>query len=184
MNLNDAFVEDDDSRLNQLGNKKKKCNGNRSNQRFRRKWRERGMNQEAVEALLKRRKEDKEKTNRRDDYFSSLTDDVHGQPSDRLQQRTTVYTSFSKRKRDVSLQELQSHATIPKSTSSLSMSQSVQKKMKEGSKTVLPQIEESTNTTNKNYRSVRWLRLISNSMLMILDDRCIWNERPRCFFNR
>lgn len=183
MNLNDAFVEDDDSRLNPLETKKK-CHGNRSDQRFRRKWRERGMDQGAIEELLKRRKENTDKHNRRDDYISGVTDDVIGQGSDRLQQRTTVNSHLSKRKRDASLQELQSHATIPKSTSSLSMSQPVAKKMKEGSKAVLPRIEEMTNTTNKNYRSVCLLLFISNNMPTILDDRCTWNERPRCFLKR
>ena len=183
MNLNDAFVEDDDSRLNQL-EKKKKCHGNRPDQRFRRKWRERGMDQGAIEELLKKRKENQQKHTRRDYYISSVTDDVLGQPSDRMQQTTTANTHLSKRKRDVSLQELQSHATIPKSTSSLSMCQPAPKKMKDGSKTVLPRIEESTNATNKNYRSVRLLVLIVNSKLMILDDRCIWNERPQCFSKR
>jgi hypothetical protein len=84
--------------------KKKKCHGNRKDQRFRRKCRVRGMNPREIERLLKKQK----------------------------QMTTTVnQNNFNKRKRDISTQDFRSSSVIPKSTSSISMSrQVVTKKMK------------------------------------------------------
>ena len=138
----------------------KKFHGNRKDQRFRRKWRARGMEPAKIEKLLRKRKKIKKRTL---GYIRSFANDFEetttvskeiSSPRMELSKQplrattttiTTTTTNLNKRKRDISLQKLKSHLTIPKSTSSISIKQPLSKKVKKPKKKTIkiPKIIEN-----------------------------------------
>lgn len=167
MDISDTIIIDESQVLNQ--SKKKKCHGNRRDQRFRRKCRARGMKSTKIEKLLDQKKRTNIKNNRKQGYIRHVTNEHHKATttvannisvpprSDPYKQITTMNTNLNKRKRDASLQELKSSLTIPKSTSSISIVQPLSKKMNcqrtTTTTTMIPVIQEN-NDINKNYRLV------------------------------
>ena len=132
MDVNDTHIQVDLPLLDQQNKKKRKCHGNRRDQRFRKKCRARGMKSVKIEQLLNKHKQVEKKNNRSTDYVQHVTDDnsktatvqvsnedfvTGNNPS---KSTTTTGTNFSKRKRDVSLQGLKSKSVISKSVSSIS----------------------------------------------------------------
>jgi len=166
MNVNDTNIQNDDRQLllNQQQNKKK-CHGNRRDQRFRRKCRVRGMKPAKIAKLLNKNKQINQKNNRINDYIRHLANEnrkptttvsnkVSDQRSDLLkQQMATTTTNLNKRQRDISLNELKSNSTMPKSISSISIMQPLPKKIKKKQMTN-PIVQEDNNSINKNYRFV------------------------------
>ena len=164
MDTSDNNVRDNRQSLNQL--KKKMCHGNRRDQRFRRKCRARGMKPEEIAKLLNKHKQIEKKKNRRIHHITSVTskntettttvsNKVPIPRSDSSKQVSTMNSNLNKRKRDASLYELKSKSVIPKSTSSISIVQSLSKKMKKKQKTTMnPIITEYNSSINKNYRLV------------------------------
>lgn len=128
MNVNDGNTQQQQSRT-------KKCHGNRSNQRFRRKCRARGMKAGKIEKFLQHRKENANTTDR-------LTTNNFNRQSVAVL-ATTVASGFNhKRKRDISVQDFKSQSTsaISKSISSISILQPSLKKAK---------TDKNLTTTNK-----------------------------------
>ena len=168
MNVNDANIQDN----RQLPNPRqppKKCHGNRKDQRFRKKCRASGMKPEAIEKLLNQLKQTGKESNRRNEYITKMINEntdattitskkALDQPSHHLKRTTTITTTnpnLYKRKRDVSLQELKTSSTIPKSTSSISIVEPLSKKMKNKRRTIMkPILKENKKNINKNYRFV------------------------------
>ena len=161
MDINDTNIQADRPLLNQQNNKKRKCHGNRRDQRFRRKCRARQMKSVKIEQLLKKHKQVEKKSNRRTDYIEHVTDDnskttttvsneesvARSNPSKSM---TTTGTNFNKRKRDVSLQELKSKSIIPKSISSISIGQPLLKKKKKKITDTITTTTTSITTDNMN----------------------------------
>lgn len=142
--------------------RKKKGHGNRRNQRFRRKCRARGMKPKTIEKLMKRRKQinnrETNQTNTTDGMMAttaSSTTHVQTRKDDQTRQVKTT-TNLNKRKRNVSMQELRANSTIPKSTSTISITAPVSKKMrKTGNKRrMTTAINENNTNVSKNYRFV------------------------------
>ena len=140
---------------------RKKCHGNRRDQRFRRKYRALNMKSIKIEKMLKKRnKLNTRKTNVRS--TDKKTNNHANVSSPILTDRNTPIvlapptatttpkrrTNLTKRKRDISLQDLKTHTTImPKSTSSISIA--AQHKIKKQKTTML-----NTSIQHMNYRSV------------------------------
>lgn len=118
--MNDSTIHDEFllSSWNQP-EKKKKTYGNRTDQRFRKRCRTRGMNSNQIERLLKKRK----KNNVQRSKTSTTT----------MTTMKNQSRKFNKRKRDISIQNFPSQSpTVPKSISSISFHrQRVTKKMKQ-----------------------------------------------------
>ncbi|CAF1485637.1 unnamed protein product [Adineta ricciae] len=117
---------------------KKRCHGNRRDQRFRRKCRHCGMRAAKIEKVLqnlKHVKTNKKKKSRIESYMNEMAqydqDSSIIVPSATSKQSTTTLTNFNKRKRNMSYQGLNSYSTVPKSTSSVSILQSLTKKTKQ-----------------------------------------------------
>lgn len=147
---------------NEQQQQEKKCRGNRSDQRFRRKCRAQGMKPEKIEQLIQKRKESnivehpihRERRNTTMDQRQGNVPvnmlDQQDNPSHRM--RTTMETNNSnKRKRDVALQQ----ESVPKSASSISLRQPSLKNMKKKRQISLIPLKNLFRTTiNKNYRLV------------------------------
>ena len=87
---------------------RKKCHGNRKDQRFRKKYRAQGMKPENIEKKLARRKQiEKIKTSTKNNDSA---------------------TNLNKRQREISIQELNTNHRLEKSTNSISMTQPLTKK--------------------------------------------------------
>ena len=113
---------------------RKKCHGNRKDQRFRKKYRAQGMKPENIEKKLARRKQiEKIKTSTKNNDSA---------------------TNLNKRQREISIQELNTNHRLEKSTSSISMAKPLTKK--EMNKTILHSFIVIINnkTMNMNYRLV------------------------------
>jgi hypothetical protein len=134
--------------------KKKKCHGNRRNQRFRRKCRAEHMKPAKIEKLIKKRNhiyKKNEKTKSNKDTTKLRSDLVPSGQNYQSQPILKTTTCLNKRKRDISSQQISStiaNQTILKSTSSISILQSSSKKMKNISEII------NNNDINKhiNYR--------------------------------
>ena len=154
-----------------------KCHGNRRNQRFRRKCRAQGMKAAKIEKLLQHRNKNVNTTDR------STTNTVNRRP-------TEVATRFSKRKRDISVQDFNSSTSaIPKSTSSISILQPSLKKAKTiqtSTKTSKRQKKKKKQIFNlplkqirasliiETYRSAAFVPLLTKAIhYFCLDDPCI-----------
>ncbi|CAF3011673.1 unnamed protein product [Rotaria sp. Silwood2] len=168
MDLNMSHAPEDIGQPTNQGQQRKKRHGNRKDQRFRKKCRARGMKPENIEILLHRHKEihnkkmnhdNKTMRNTTDENVASTTTTTAKNISNRTNEPSVQRNStpnINNRKRDVSLQQLSSNPTIPKSTSSLSIVQPSSKKMKKKKKTTTSSrpMKCSNNNTKTNYRSV------------------------------
>jgi len=143
---------------------RKKCHGNRRDQRFRRKCRDQKMQPAKIEKLINKRNRINKKNQRNNHHGTNRI-------NNNMQQQTTI-TNFNKRKRDLSLQQLSKEATTANQTIAKSLSQlSIEpqsslaspssKKMKNitttTTQTIMNPIIESDNTNtniNINYRYV------------------------------
>jgi hypothetical protein len=146
----------------ELPQPRKKCHGNRRNQRFRRKCRTEKMKPAKIETLIKKRNYiyNKYKIPKTNIESIKLKSDLA--PAGKNYQSQPILettTCFTKRKRDISSQQLSStlaNQTIAKSTSSISILQPSSKKMKNISETMNNNtiINENNNDINKhlNYR--------------------------------
>ena len=162
MDVNVTTVKNNPLVQNQI--KKKKCHGNRKDQRFRRKCRAKGMNSRKIEKLLHQRKILHEKqTNPTNNAVAHITTS-NNQP-DRENVSSTEINSMrnlTKRKRDISVQDIKSTTSIPKSTSSISVAQPKLKKMKKRNNLHIPMTTTiMNNTAYKHYRSVSICRSLT-----------------------
>ncbi|CAF1929236.1 unnamed protein product, partial [Rotaria magnacalcarata] len=179
VNINNMDGQNNIVISNQEPSKRKKCHGNRRNQRFRRKCRAEKMKPAEIEKLIKKRnrvyeknkkkKSNKESTNLKSDLTTS------GQ---NYQSQPILKTAacLNKRKRDISSQQLSStiaNQKIPKTTSSISIAQSSTKKMKNISETmdIDPIINRHNNDMNEhtNYRQPMYLTRSSFVLCEILN---------------
>lgn len=125
----------------------KKCHGNRRNQRFRRKWRKRGMKSTKIEKLLKKRNHTNIPQNRRtSDYIRNMMD---------VSDITTTNQHLNKRQRNISSQQIVSTSVMSKSASSSSISQPLRKKVATGT----PMLTEDIRPVEMKYRYVFSLHL-------------------------
>jgi hypothetical protein len=166
---------------------KKKCRGNRRDQRFRRKYRARNMKPGRIEKLLRNRDQMNHNhhqtttVNREDPAHNRIQTKVLNEISTFQKNKplqptnttstiaiattekttATATTNQIKRKRDISLQELQKYSTIPKSTSTISMLQPSLKKLKEKRTTkTIPLKKMKNNIIQQNYRYVFMVLLV------------------------
>ena len=124
---------------------KKKCHGNRRDQRFRRKCRALNMKPKKIEKILKKRNNRQNKQNqKRNNANSTMKNNqqatilnpvlTHSNrpillppttmtTATSTNRTTTIVTKLNKRKRDISIQDIQRHSKtmIPKSTSTISV---------------------------------------------------------------
>lgn len=180
MNVNDANGQENHShppnQQQQQQQQRKKCRGNRRNQRFRRKCRAQGMKQAKIEKLLQNRNQINNNNNNNDSYqtnsntIRNMTNDNRQikvidkesttEKNNSSEQMITMATeapvaNLNKRKRDISLNDLKTNSTIPKSTSSISILQpSLKKKRNKKKKKTIPLKKIINNIINKNYRFV------------------------------
>ncbi|CAF4384041.1 unnamed protein product, partial [Adineta steineri] len=128
---------------------RKKCHGNRQDQRFRRKCRAQGMNATLIEKKLARRKQIQNKK-------TSTKNNVTNTSNNTVNVPVSTMTNLSKHKRDLSLQALNTtNQIIGKSTSSISLAQPLMKKTKkENNKIIIDSsiIVIDNNIMNTNYR--------------------------------
>ncbi|CAF4696475.1 unnamed protein product, partial [Rotaria sp. Silwood2] len=126
MDLNMSHAPADVGQPTNQGQRRKKCHGNRKDQRFRNKCRAKGMKQEKIEELLQRNKEIRKKKknhvnktmpNTTDEHVASTTTakNISNRTNEPSVQRNST-PNTNKRKRNVSLQQLNSNPTIPNST--------------------------------------------------------------------
>ena len=151
MDVNVTTIQNNPLVQNQI--KKKKCRGNRKDQRFRRKCRAEGIKSRKIEKILHRRKiihhkrknpnENPMNTNNQQDRENVSSIEVNSM------------CNLTKRKRDISVQDIKSTTRIPKSTSSISVPQPKLKKMKKRTNLHIPMTTIIMNhTAYKHYRSV------------------------------
>jgi hypothetical protein len=137
--------------------KKKKCRGNLKDQRFRRKCRAKGMKSRKIEKLLCRRKILHEKKKNPTDNAVVHITTSNNEPNHENISSTEINSTMNltKRKRDISVQDIKSNTRIPKSTSSISVAQPILKKMKRRINLHIPTTTTiMNNTAYKLYRSV------------------------------
>ncbi|CAF1578519.1 unnamed protein product [Rotaria sordida] len=166
MDVNMSDVQNDRQLANQ-GQRKKKCHGNRRDQRFRKKRRARGVQREKIEKLLQTQKKilnkkknsttNKIKMTTTDDHTVSIRTTIDSTVKKNRSIQPRLKSNINKRKRDISLQQL--NLTIPKSTSSISILQSSRKKIKNKKQltTSSPSIYINNNN-NTNYRRPMYLK--------------------------
>jgi hypothetical protein len=122
---------------------RKKCRGNRRNQRFRRKCRAQKIKPVKIEKLLKKRNltnmKNQRKTSIRNTNNNNIQTTIANQGLSHKNTPVEVATTtnittirnLNKRKRNISLQDLKTHSmVVPKSTSSISILQPSLKKKK------------------------------------------------------
>ncbi|CAF4742945.1 unnamed protein product, partial [Rotaria magnacalcarata] len=127
-----------------IDNKKPKCHGNKKLQRFKRKWRTRGFNEEEIATLINIRSHD---TSEQSLNESMMNDEIE---------------TFNKRKRSSSKQKLSNKSLTSMSQSSIS--QGVFKKMKNGQIETKSPIDNNSDRLNENddisfYKPSRYLKM-------------------------
>jgi superfamily II helicase len=144
MEIDDITIENDPQASVPIqSEKKKKCHGNRKDQRFRKRCRAQGINPRKIERLIKQRKKLLNQNNQKQTTTAATA------------ATATTNRNLNKRKHHISIQNLQVHSTIPKSTSSISVSQQpVTKKMKYTTNPITTSITTDSNIHlfNKIYR--------------------------------
>ncbi|CAF5187922.1 unnamed protein product [Rotaria magnacalcarata] len=137
--------------------KKKKCHGNLKDQRFRRKCRAKGMKSRNIEKLLLRRKLIHHKQKNPADNTMKNTIKFNNKSGHENVSSTEInlMRNLTKRKRDISAQDIKSNTGISKSKSSISVAQPKLKKLKRRTNLNIPMTTTiSNNTAYKYYRSV------------------------------
>jgi hypothetical protein len=138
----------------------KKCHGNRRDQRFRKKCRARKLKPAKIEKKLIRQKQIWDKKNSTTSIVNNTNDNTMTIPvSTNISNRPTTITTinFNKRKRDISLQELNINQTIGNSNSLISLAPpSLKRRNKENPKIIVDSsnIIINNNIMNMNYRFV------------------------------
>ncbi|CAF2065837.1 unnamed protein product [Rotaria magnacalcarata] len=130
MDVNMTTVQNNPVVQNQI--KKKKRHGNRKDQRFRRKCRAKGMKARKIEKLLRRRKLLREKKKNPTVSAVAHITTSNNEPSHKNVSSTEINSrrNLTKRKRDISVQDIKSTTRIPKSISSISVAQPKLRRMK------------------------------------------------------
>ncbi|CAM4796041.1 unnamed protein product [Rotaria magnacalcarata] len=113
-----------------IDNKKPKCHGNKKLQRFKRKWRTRGLNEEEIVTLINTKGHDISEQSLNE---SMMNDEIE---------------TFNKRKRSSSKQKLSNKSLISMSQSSIS--QAVFKKMKDSQMETKSPIDNNSGRLNEN----------------------------------
>ncbi|CAM4843607.1 unnamed protein product [Rotaria magnacalcarata] len=137
--------------------KKKKCHGSRKDQRFRRKCRAKDMKSRKIEKLLLRRKLIHYKKKNPADNEMKNTMKFNNKPGHENVPSTEINSmrNLTKRKRDISVQEIKLNTGISKSTSSISVVQPKLKMLQRRTNLNIPTTTTITNNTAyKYYRSV------------------------------
>ncbi|CAF5085130.1 unnamed protein product [Rotaria sp. Silwood1] len=138
---------------------RKKCHGNRRDQRFRRKCRAKGMKPKVIEKLLMKRKQAENENHNNTNHKNMQTTESNKHTTDINNHSKLTTINRNKRKRDVSLQELKLNSTLLRSTSQLSTSQPLSKKIKEKNKTTAnSSIENDHNTDHRKYPRPMYLK--------------------------
>ncbi|CAF0947334.1 unnamed protein product [Rotaria sordida] len=133
IDIHESYVQNNGQLANQ-GQRRQKCHGKRKGQRFRKKYRARDMKPENIEKLLQiKKKIHNNKKNQINSTVRTTTNDnialtttttivknVSIGKKD-LSAQTKSTTNLNKRKRDISLQQLNLNSTISKSISSISI---------------------------------------------------------------
>jgi len=138
----------------------KKCHGNRRDQRFRKKWRARKLKPAKIEKKLIRRKQIQNKKSSTTNNVNNANDNtMEISASTNISNRPTTMTTinFNKRKRDISLQELNVNQTIGNSNSSICLAPPTLKRTKKKNHKIIvdsSNIIINNNTMNMNYRFV------------------------------
>ncbi|CAF1546990.1 unnamed protein product, partial [Rotaria magnacalcarata] len=127
-----------------IDNKKPKCHGNRKLQRFKRKWRTRGLNEEEIATLINIKSHD---TSEQSLNESMMNDEIE---------------TFNKRKRSSSKQKLSNKSLTSMSQSSIS--QGVFKKMKNSQIETKSPMDNNSDRLNENddisfYKPSRYLKM-------------------------
>ncbi|CAM4828906.1 unnamed protein product [Rotaria magnacalcarata] len=154
---------------------RKKCHGNRRDQRFRRKCRAEKMKPAKLKKLIKKRNHIYNKNKKPTTNIESTILNKKLLSSRQNYQQPIVTTNLSKRKRDISSQQLSPtiDLTRPKRTNSISIAQSSSKKMKNISEIMDNNsiINRNNNDTNKhiNYRQPMYLTRSSSILYRILN---------------
>ncbi|CAF3813930.1 unnamed protein product [Rotaria sordida] len=186
MDVNKISAEDNVPIQNQQP-QKKKCHGNRKDQRFRKKLRTRGINPEKIEKKLARRKQIEQKKNSTMSNVKEKNNSATRVPtstSTRNQPTTTTTmlttTSFNKRKRDISLQEVNTNETLAKSSTSITIVKRLSKKPKQHDNKKL--IDLCTLVINNDsmitkYRRPLFLTQPSSKLFRILKKRLNYSLR-------
>ncbi|CAF4887223.1 unnamed protein product, partial [Rotaria socialis] len=154
----------------------KKCHGNRRDQRFRRKCRAEKMKPAKIKKLIEKRNRFQKKNEKPTTNIEStkLNKELLSSKQN-YQSQPIITTNLTKRKRDISSQQLSSaiDLTIPKTTSSISIAQSSSKKMKNISEIMDNNsiINRNNNDINKhiNYRQPMYLTRSSSILYQILN---------------
>ncbi|CAF1315870.1 unnamed protein product [Rotaria sp. Silwood1] len=134
---------------------RKKCHGNRRNQRFRRKCRAKGMKPKIIEKLLMKRRQAENQNHNNTNHTNMQTTESNQHTTDINNSSKSTSINPNKRKRDITSQELKSNSTLVRSTSQSSTCQPLSKKIKEKNKTILnSSIQSDNNTNNRKYRLV------------------------------
>ncbi|CAF4321297.1 unnamed protein product, partial [Rotaria magnacalcarata] len=182
MNVNKSHLIDDPVSAHRDQKTRKKCIGNRQDQRFRKKCRRRGMKADSIEKLLQAKKkihnQRKNKTNNstrittHDNNILTTSRNLSIRNKD-PPLREKSKTNLAKRKRDVSLQQQSNlNTTIPKSASSISILQPALKKVKHKQKTItntnISSIEVQQNTLKRTYRRPMYLKRSPKILIKML----------------
>ncbi|CAF5216731.1 unnamed protein product, partial [Rotaria magnacalcarata] len=134
--------------------KKKKCHGNRKDQRFRRKCRAKGMESRKIEKLLQRRKiiHHKKKNPTENTIKNAMNSNNQPHPQENVSStEINSMKNLTKHKRDISVQDIKSNTRIPKSTGSISVAQPKLKKLKRRTNLNIPTTTTITNNTAYKY---------------------------------
>ena len=163
MDTNETNIQEDAQPRHQQ--QRKKCHGNRKDQRFRRKCRVRGMKSGKIKKLLEKRKKISRRPNRMNGHVRNLggveTDTVAPSNASTMETNaqampmtTTTTSNTHKRKRDdLSQSRTTANPMIPKSTSSVSIAQPAPKKTK-AAVIRMPLVTMNDGQINKSYRFV------------------------------
>ncbi|CAF4114993.1 unnamed protein product [Rotaria magnacalcarata] len=165
MDVNMTTVQNNPVVQNQI--KKKKRHGNRKDQRFRRKCRAKGMKARKIEKLLRRRKLLREKKKNPTVSAVAHITTSNNEPSHKNVSSTEINSrrNLTKRKRDISVQDIKSTTRIPKSISSISVAQPKLRRMK---RRINLNIATTTIMNNAAYqRYQRPMYLIRSPMVLI-----------------
>lgn len=126
--------------------KKKKCHGNRKDQRFRRKCRAKGMKSRKIERLLHRRKLLHYKMKNPTENTMQNAMNINNKTDHENVSSTEINSmrNLTKRKRDISVQDIKSNTRIPK----------LKKMKKRNNLNISSTTTIINNTAYKHYRSV------------------------------
>lgn len=161
MDTNETDVQDEGQPLHrQL---RKKCHGNRKDQRFRKKCRVRGMRPEKIEKLLEKRKNISRRSNQINGHLGNATgaetDPIVPnmtliiEPNARLSAMVTTAPLNSHKRKRKEISQTGTNPALPKSISSISIAQPAPKKTK-ATLNRMPLVAMNDGQVNKNYRFV------------------------------